>query len=87
MSYTQVDMFDDARPVQQKVAPEVILRVKKRLEDTIKRLEREKRFCWSSNLEAIHEENSFRASAALLGDEGDELWARFDRELERLYAA
>lgn len=86
MAYTQVDMFADTSPATEKISPELLARVRGRLEATLARLSAEARFCWSSNLEAIHEENSFRSGAQLLGKEGTALWDRFDREMDRLYA-
>lgn len=86
MAYTQVDMFADSPPATGKVSPELLARVRERLEATLVRLSAETRFCWASNLDAIHEENRFRSGAQLLGDAGGDLWDRFDREMDRLYA-
>lgn len=79
-------MFADSPPASEKVSPELLGRVRERLEATLARLSAETQFCWSSNLDAIHEENSFRSGTLLLGDAGADLWNRFDREMDRLYA-
>lgn len=79
-------MFADSSPASEKVSPELLARVRERLEATLVRLSAETRFCWVSNLDAIHEENSFRSGTLLLGDAGADLWNRFDREMDRLYA-
>lgn len=86
MAFTQVDTFADSAPVAGKVSPELSVRLSERLQATLARLSAEKRFCWASNLDAIHEENRFRSGAQLLGDAGSDLWDRFDREMDSLYA-
>jgi hypothetical protein len=86
MAYTQIDMFERAPRAREKTSPEVLDRVRERLEATLARLEAETSFCWKDELAAIHEENGFRAAAKLLGDEGETLWQRFDTEMDRLYA-
>jgi hypothetical protein len=62
-------------------------RVRQRLLATLARLEAEATFFWHDQLDAIHEEHEFRAGSQLLGAEGEVLWARFDAEMDRLYAA
>ena len=86
MAYTQVDLFADAPRAREAVSPEVLARVRQRLERALARLEAETAFCWKDELAAIHEENGFRAASELLGAEGHALWARFDSEMDRLYA-
>lgn len=86
MPYTQVDMFADSIPATEKISHELLARVRQRLEATLERMSNESSFCWSSNLDAILEENRFRSGAQLLGEAGTELWDRFDREMERLYS-
>lgn len=43
-------------------------------------------FPWPDPLDAVHEENRFQRGAEMLGEEGAALWARFDKEMDRLYA-
>lgn len=81
-----MDMFADSPQATGKVSPELLTRVRERLEATLVRLSAETRFCWASNLDAIHEENRFRSDVRLLGDASGDLWDRFDREMDRLYA-
>ncbi|HEX2764682.1 MAG TPA: hypothetical protein VHM92_12680 [Allosphingosinicella sp.] len=57
-----------------------------RLEATLARLEAARTFPWLDPLDAVHEENRFQRGVELLGDEAASLWARFDQEMERLYA-
>lgn len=60
--------------------------IRARLEATLAELEAATSFAWRDPLDAVHEENRFERDAELLGDEGADLWARFDKEMERLYA-
>ena len=62
------------------------LAVRSRLEATLDRLERSATFPWVDPLDAVHEENRFQRDAEMLGEEGTVFWARFDKEMERLYA-
>lgn len=86
MRLTQADLFaqDDAErnalPQSQRVA------IRSRLEATLARLEATATFPWRDPLDAVHEENRFQRDSERLGEEGALLWARFDQEMERLYA-
>ena len=41
---------------------------------------------WRDPLDAVHEENRFQRDTEMLGEEGALLWARFDKEMDRLHA-
>jgi hypothetical protein len=62
------------------------LAIRSRLEATLVALERSRTFPWQDPLDAVHEENRFQRESEMLGEEGAALWARFDKEMERLYA-
>lgn len=86
MNAVQPDLFaqDDAkRNAVSDVQREAI---RARLKATLARLEAAEAFFWRDPLDAVHEENRFEREAGMLGEEGAALWARFDREMERLHA-
>lgn len=86
MTYTQADLFAEDN-TQRNILPEATLgSIRERLKATLARLEAVEIFPWSDPLQAVHEENRFERDARLLGEEGDAFWARFDKEMDRLYA-
>jgi hypothetical protein len=86
MRYTQVDVFAQDTAERNKLPDEQLAAVRARLEATLARLEATPAFPWADPLDAVHEENRFQRGTEQLGEEGAALWARFDREMERLYA-
>jgi multidrug efflux pump subunit AcrA (membrane-fusion protein) len=60
--------------------------IRARLEATLARLEATATFPWRDPLDAVHEENGFQRDTELLGEEGALLWAKFDKEMDRLHA-
>lgn len=85
MRLAQADLFaqDDAERTlsdSQRVA------IRSRLEATLARLEAAEAFPWRDPLDAAHEENRFQRDTERLGEEGALLWARFDKEMDRLHA-
>lgn len=86
MRYAQADLFaqDDAErnalPESRRVA------IRARLEATLAKLEAMETFPWRDPLDAVHEENRFQRDTEMLGDEGANLWARFDKEMDRLHS-
>lgn len=86
MRFTQADLFtqDDAERNALSQSQRVAIRA--RLEATLAKLEATVTFPWRDPLDAVHEENRFQRDTELLGAEGASLWARFDKEMERLYA-
>jgi hypothetical protein len=87
MKYVQADLFGEEAAAKPEYSAELLDGVRKRLLETLARLESVSVFPWTDPLEAIHEENRFQRASSLLGEEGEQLWARFDKELDRLYAA
>jgi TolB-like protein len=60
--------------------------IRLRLEARLAQLEAAETFPWADPLDAVHEENRFQRDTKILGEDGAFLWARFDREMERLYS-
>ncbi|ESZ10175.1 hypothetical protein X737_32245 [Mesorhizobium sp. L48C026A00] len=60
--------------------------IRSRLEATLARLEATATFPWHDPLDAVHQENRFQRDTEMLGEEGAVLWARFDKEMDRLYS-
>ncbi|WP_372424716.1 hypothetical protein [Salinarimonas chemoclinalis] len=60
--------------------------IRARLEATLAELEAAPVFPWRDPLDAVHVENRFERDAGMLGEEGARLWARFDKEMDRLHA-
>ena len=86
MSYSQADLFAQDRDERNKLSESRRLAIRSRLESRLAELEAIGSFPWSNPLDAVHEENRFERDTHLLGEEGAVLWARFDQEMERLYA-
>jgi hypothetical protein len=86
MNYTQADLFAQDGEERNKLSESRRLAIRSRLEATLARLEATASFPWPDPLDAVHEENRFQRDSEMLGDEGAALWARFDKEIDRLYA-
>ena len=86
MKHMQADLFAEDSAERNKFAASMLESIRERLLATLARLEAAKTFPWSDPLDAIHEENRFQRGADMLGQEGTALWARFDAEMDRLYA-
>lgn len=86
MSSIQADLFAQDSIERNRVSEDLLVAVRARLEATLSRLEAAESFPWSDPLEAVHEENRFQRGTDMLGEEGVVLWARFDKEMDRLYA-
>jgi hypothetical protein len=86
MRFAQADLFaqDDAERNTLSQLQRVAIR--SRLEATLARLEAAATFPWDDPLDAVHEENRFQRDTEALGEEGALLWARFDKEMDRLHA-
>lgn len=86
MSFGQADLFahDDAERNRLSEAQRSTIR--SRLEATLAKLEAAAAFPWGDPLDAVHEENRFQRDTEMLGQEGALLWARFDKEMDRLHA-
>ena len=86
MRHTQADLFAQDDAERNKLSESRRLTIRSRLEATLARLEATATFPWKDPLDAVHEENRFQRDSEMLGEEGAVLWARFDKEMERLYA-
>ena len=85
MSYIPADLFAQDSIERNRVSEDLLVAVRARLEATLVRLEAAESFPWSDPLEAVDEENRFQRGTDMLGEEGVVLWARFDKEMDRLY--
>ncbi|HYG48622.1 MAG TPA: hypothetical protein VD846_11870 [Allosphingosinicella sp.] len=86
MSYSQADLFAQDKAERNELSESRRLTIRSRLEARLAQLEAAATFPWSDPLDAVHEENRFQRDAELLGEEGAGLWARFDKEMDRLYS-
>lgn len=86
MRLSQPDLFAQDDAVRNALSEAQRAPIRARLEATLARLEAAAIFPWSDPLDAVHEENRFQRDSERLGDEGALLWARFDKEMDRLHA-
>ena len=86
MRHPQADLFAQGGDEGNRLSEERRLAIRSRLEATLVALEKSLAFPWRDPLDAIHEENRFQRESEMLGEEGAALWARFDKEMERLYS-
>lgn len=85
MRPTQADLFAQGDDERNKLSESRRSTIRSRLEATLATLEATETFPWRDPLDAVHEENRFQRDSEILGEEGAVLWARFDKEMERLY--
>ena len=86
MRLPQADLFAQDDAERNTLSQSKRIAIRARLEATLARLEAAATFPWRDPLDAVHEENRFQRDCELLGDEGALLWARFDKEMDRLHA-
>lgn len=86
MEHTQADLFAQDDAERNKLSESRRLTIRARLEAKLAQLEAAASFFWHDPLDAVHEENRFQRETEMLGEEGVALWARFDKEMERLFA-
>ena len=86
MSYSQANLFAQDDAERNKLSEAQRSTIRSRLEATLARLEAAATFPWRDPLDAVHEENRFQRDAEMLGEEGALLWARFDKEMNRLHS-
>lgn len=86
MKYTQPDLFAQDNAARNSLSQSQRTAIRERLEATIAKLEATETFPWRDPLDAVHLDNRFERDSKLLGDEGALLWARYDKEMERLHA-
>ena len=86
MRFAQSDLFAQDSAERNSLSPAQRESIRSRMEATLAKLEATAAFPWRDPLDAVHEENRFERDAEMLGEEGAKLWARFDKEMERLHA-
>jgi hypothetical protein len=86
MRFAQADLFAQDEAERNTLSLSQRVSVRSRLEATLARLEAVATFPWNDPLDAVHEENRFQRDSEALGEEGALLWARFDKEMDRLHA-
>jgi len=86
MRHTQTDLFAQDDAERNQLSESRRLTIRSRLEAKLAQLEAAANFFWNDPLDAVHEDNRFQRDTEMLGEEGAALWARFDNEMERLYA-
>ena len=86
MASTQPDLFAEDNAARKQLSEEEAAVIRERLLATLAYLAAQEKFPWSEPLDAVYEENRFERRSEMLGDEGAILWARFDIEMDRLYA-
>lgn len=86
MRFTQADLFAQDAAERNTLSQSQRVAIRLRLEATLARLEAAATFPWRDPLDAVHEENRFQRDSEMLGEEGAFLWARFDKEMDRLHA-
>lgn len=85
MSSGQADLFAQDNAERKQLSESQRSTIRSRLEATLAKLEATATFPWRDPLDAVHEENRFQRDTELLGQEGALLWARFDKEMDRLH--
>jgi len=86
MRYAQADLFAQDDAERNTLSESRRVAIRSRLEATLAKLEATETFPWRDPLDAVHEENRFQRDTEMLGEEGALLWARFDKEMDRLHA-
>jgi len=86
MKSGQADLFAQDNAERETLSEAQRFAIHSRLEATLARLEATAIFPWRDPLDAVHEENRFERDSKMLGEAGTLLWARFDREMDRLHA-
>jgi hypothetical protein len=84
---SQPDLFADHASPRPAVDPQIVEMTRQRLHATLALVQGAAAMPWDDMLRVIREDNSFRWGKDLLPpEEGQALWAAFDREMDRLYA-
>lgn len=86
MRHPPADLFAQDDAERNKLSEARRLTIRSRLEARLAQLETAAAFPWNDPLDAVHEENRFQRDTEMLGEEGAVLWARFDKEMDRLYS-
>lgn len=85
MRLTQAELFEQDGAERNTLSESQRAALRSRLEATLAKLAAAATFPWPDPLDAVHEENRFQRGTEMLGDEGALLWARFDKEMDRLH--
>lgn len=86
--FEQTDLFATTPPQAEAPSDEVVAIIRARLHATLALVRSATEMPWSDPLAVIREDNAFRfGKEALPPDEGAVLWAEFNAEMDRLYAA
>ncbi len=86
--FEQADLFASEPPQAEAPSDEVVVIIRARLHATLELVRSATEMPWSDPLAVIREDNAFRfGKDALPPEEGAALWAAFDAEMDRLYAA
>ena len=86
MKHSQADLFAQDDAERNKLSESGRATIRSRLVAKLTQLEAAGTFPWKDPLDAVHEENRFQRDTEMLGEEGAALWARFDKEMDRLYS-
>jgi hypothetical protein len=87
VSASQADLFGTPSRASDAPGDEIIEMVRAQLRETLDLVRSAESMPWADQLEIIRADNAFRyAKEALPADEAAELWAAFEREMDRLYA-
>jgi hypothetical protein len=81
----QSDLFEQDGAERNTLSESQRAAIRSRLEATLAKLAAAATFPWHDPLDAVHVENRFQRDTERLGDEGAVLWARFDKEMDRLH--
>jgi hypothetical protein len=87
MSASQADLFGTPSRTGDVPSDEIIAMVRSQLRQTLELVRSAESMPWTDQLEIIRADNAFRyGKEALPTEEAAELWAAFNREMDRLYA-
>jgi hypothetical protein len=87
MSSFQADLFGPRSCTDEAPSDEIIGMVRTQLREMLDLVRSADSMPWADDLEIIRADNGFRyAKDALPAEEAAELWAAFNREMDRLYA-
>ena len=87
MSTSQADLFGTPSRAGDKPSEEIVGMIRTQLRQTLDLVRSAESMPWTDQLEIIRADNAFRyGKEALPPDEAAELWAAFNREMDRLYA-
>ena len=87
MSASQADLFGTPSLANETPSDEIVGMVRTQLRQTLELVRSAERMPWADQMDIIRADNAFRyGKEALPPEEAAELWAAFNREMDRLYA-